>query len=225
MDRTDQAIVADVRFLGASRLTAGVIIPHLVGSDRVYTGEQTPYRRVVIDEQKPYVILERKPDGGFHLQSNVTFQDMISQTSVYHRDDAMHYIYYPMSDRERAILQDLLSVTDYPAEAEEKFTRLLPLIVGSTDIHSDLIQEDQMEESTEPQSTIIVRLTPDPSADALRCLHPRPSLARRQDCPPACSGRPCHHRPKRDLATRTHRARHGERSTQPQPPAQLLPGA
>ena len=187
MDRTDQAIVADVRFLGASRLTAGVIIPHLVGSDRVYTGEQTPYRRVVIDEQKPYVILERKPEGGFHLQSNVTFQDMISQTSVYHRDDSMHYIYYPMSDRERSVLQDLLSVTDYPAEAEEKLTRLLPLIVNTTDIHSDLIQEEQMEESTEPQSTIIIRLTPDPSAQTLfdAYILVRPLLGGKIALPPA----------------------------------------
>jgi hypothetical protein len=30
-----------------------------------------PYRRVAIEEQKPYVIVERTADGGFHLQSNV----------------------------------------------------------------------------------------------------------------------------------------------------------
>lgn len=166
MDRTDQAIVADVRFLGASRLTLGIILPHLVGSDRVYTGEQTPFRRVTIDEQKPYIILERTSDGGFHLQSNVTFQDMISQTSVYHREDAMHYIYFPMSERERAVLQDLLSVTDYPAAAEEKLRQLLPLISNVTDIHSCLLAEDE-EVCTQPQTNIILRLTPDPTAQTM----------------------------------------------------------
>ena len=167
MDRTDQAIVADIRFLGASRLTVGIILPHLVGSDRVYTGEQTPFRRVTIEEQTPYVILERKPDGGFHVQSNVTFQDLLSQNNVYHRDTAMHYIYYPMSDRERTVLRELLSVTDFPQAAEEKLTRLLPLIAQTTDIHSDLLPEEKELETLEAQTQIILRLTPDPTAQTL----------------------------------------------------------
>ena len=187
MDRTDQAILADIRFLGLSRLTLGIILPHLVGSDRVYTGEQTPYRRVVIDEQKPYVIIERTAEGGFHLQSNVSFQDMISQTSIYHREDAMHYIYFPMSERERAILTDLLSVTDYPAEAEEKLTQLLPLIASSTDIHSSLLAEEEEEVCTEPQTTIIIRLTPDPTAQTMFDAYVlvRPLLGGKMAMPPA----------------------------------------
>ena len=166
MDRTDQAVVADVRFLGANRLTVGIILPHLVGSDRVYTGEQTPYRRVNIEQQKPYIIVERKADG-FHLQSNVLFQDLLSQTNVYRREDSMHYIYFPMSTHERAILQELLSVTDYPAAAEEKFTKLFPLIASTTEIHSDLIPKEQDLQTLEPQTAILIRLTPDPTAQTL----------------------------------------------------------
>ncbi len=167
MDRTDQAIVADIRFLGVSRLTVGIILPHLVGSDRVYTGEQTPYRRVTIDEQKPYVIIEHNAEGGFQLQSNVVFQDLISQTSVYHREDEMHYIYFPMAEHERAVLQDLLSVTDYPAAAEEKLRQLLPLLQSVVDIHSSLLPEEQEATATDVQTTMILRLTPDPSAQTM----------------------------------------------------------
>jgi len=167
MDRTDQAVVADIRFLGLNRLTVGVILPHLVGSDRVYTGEQMPYRRVTIEEQKPYVIVERKPEGGFHLQSNVDFRDMISQTSVYHRVDSMQYISFPMSDHERSVLMELLSVTEFPAAAEEKLTQLLPMLGGVTDIHSDLIPKEQEMLTLEPQTTIIVRLTPDPTMQTM----------------------------------------------------------
>ena len=167
MDRTDQAVVADIRYLGMNRLTVGVILPHLVGSDRVYTGEQTPYRRVSIEQQKPYVIVERKEDGGFHLQSNIEFQDMLSQTCVYHRVDSMQYIYFPMSDHERAVLSELLSVGDLPAEAEEKLTQLLPMLTSTTDIHSDLIPKEQELQTLEPQSTIIIRLTPDPTMQTM----------------------------------------------------------
>lgn len=166
MDRTDQAVVADVRFLGATRLTVGIILPHLVGSDRVYTGEKMPYRRVTIEEQKPYIILEPS-DNGFHLQSNVSFKDLLSQSNVYRRDDAMHYTYFPMSDHERAVLQQLLSVTDFPKAAEEKLRKLLPLIANTTDIHSSLMPQEEEVETCETQSNLIIRLTPDPTTQTM----------------------------------------------------------
>lgn len=166
MDRTDQAIVADVRFMQLSRLTVGVILPHLVGSDRVYTGEQTPFRRVIIEQQTPYVIIERGEEG-FTLQSNVQFQDLLSQTSVYHRNDSMHYVYFPMTERQRSTLQELLSVSSLPIEAEEKLTKLLPLLARHTEVHSDLLPEEQTMTTDEVQSSILIRLTPDPTAQTL----------------------------------------------------------
>ncbi|MBO4801155.1 MAG: DEAD/DEAH box helicase [Bacteroidaceae bacterium] len=166
MDRTDQAVVADVRFHQANRLTVGIILPHLVGSDRVFTGEQQPFRRVNIEQQKPYVIIERN-EAGFSVQSNVFFQDLLSQTNVYRREDSMHYIIFPMSDHERTILQELLSVNSLPPEAEEKLLRLLPMLAKTTEIHSDLIPKDTELQSLEPQSSILLRLTPDPSTQTM----------------------------------------------------------
>ena len=166
MDRADQAVVADVRFLGVNRLTTGIVLPHMVGTDRVYTGEQSPYRRVTIEEQKPYVILERT-EQGFHIQSNVTFQDLLSQSYVYHRDTAMHYIYFPMSDHERSILQQLLSVTEMPAVAEEKLKQLLPLIANTVDIHSDLIPKEKELDTLEAQTRILIRITPDSTTQTM----------------------------------------------------------
>lgn len=186
MDRADQAVVADVRFLGASRLTIGIILPHMAGSDRVFTGEKMPYRRVTIEEQKPYIILE-PTDDGFHLQSNVTFKDLLSQSNVYRRDDAMHYTYFPMSDHERVVLQQLLSVTDFPKTAEEKLRKLLPLIAGTTDIHSSLLPQEEEYESSESQSNIIIRLTPDPTTQTMydAYLLVRPLIGGKMVLPPA----------------------------------------
>ena len=166
MDRADQAVVADLRYMQATRITVGAILPHMVGSDRVYTGEQTPFRRVTIEAQRPYVIVERTPEG-FHLQSNVQFQDMLSQTNVYHREDSMHYIFFPMSDRERSVLQELLSVTDFPAEAEEQLRKLLPMIRNVTDIHSDLLEAERELDTITGQKAILIRLTPDPTAQTM----------------------------------------------------------
>lgn len=162
MDRTDQAVVADVRFLGLNRLTVGVVLPHLAGTDRVYTGEQNPFRRVSIEIQKPYVIIERMEKGGFQIQSNIEFKELLSQTSVYHRVDSMQYITFPMNDHERAVLTELLSVNELPDSAEEKLKQLLPMLSGVTDIHSDLIPKEQELQNLEPQNTTIIRLTPDP---------------------------------------------------------------
>ena len=166
MDRADQAVVADLRYMQATRVTVGAILPHLVGSDRVFTGEQTPFRRVNIESQRPYVILERTPEG-FHLQSNVQFQDLLSQTNVYHREDSMHYIFFPMSDHERSVLQELLSVTDFPAEAESQLLKLLPMIRHVTDIHSDLLDDERELETITGQTAILVRLTPDPTTQTM----------------------------------------------------------
>ena len=178
MDRTDQAVVADVRYLQAQRLTAGIIMPHLVGSDRVYSGEHTPPRRVTIEEQKPYVIIERTPTE-FRVQSNVLFRDLISQTNVYHRDDELHYVFFRMSERERAVLQELLSVSTLPLQAEKKLSKLLPLIADVVDLHSDLIDKTPTElPPSESQSTIIMRITPDPTAqtyfDVMLLVRPLP---------------------------------------------------
>ncbi len=177
MDRTDQAVVADVRYLQAQRLTVGIVLPHLVGSDRVLTGEHSPYRRVSIDQQSPYVLIERADDG-FRVQSNVVFQDLISQSYVYHRTDEQHYTYFPMSDHARSILQELLSVEMLPLQAEDQLRQLLPLIMDVVDIHSDLVDAPHPVDASQTQSSIIIRFTPDATAqtyfDAFLLTRPLP---------------------------------------------------
>lgn len=211
MDRTDQAVVADLRFHQANRLTVGLILPHLVGADRVFTGEQTPYRRVTIEQQKPYVIVERT-DSGFQLQSNVLFQDLLSQMNVYHRDDAMHYTYFPMSAREREVLQQLLSVSSFPLEAEAKLRQLLPLLASVTEIHSDLIPAEQEMETLEAQTTIVIRLTPDPSAQTMfdTDLLVRPLLGGRISLKPAQGDRVIIDQNERSTRVRVERDFEGE---------------
>ena len=191
MDRVDQAVVGDVRFAQVNQLTVGIIMPHLVGSDRVYTGEQTPYRRVTIDRQEPYVIMETT-DNGFRLQSNVRYQDLLSQHNVYHRDDALHYTYYPMTDHQHAIMRELLSVTEYPAAARDKLKRLLALINTTIEIHSDLIEEDKVNggRSTaggEASAILLLRITPDPSSQTMFDVYvlARPLPGGKMTLPPA----------------------------------------
>ena len=65
------------------------------------------------------------------------------------------------------MLQQLLSVTDFPKTAEEKLRKLLPLIAGTTDIHSSLLPQEEEYESSESQSNIIIRLTPDPTTQTM----------------------------------------------------------
>ncbi len=166
MDRTDQAIIADIRYMQTDRLTVGIILPHLIGSDRVYTGEHTPYRRVTIDQQKPYVMVQRT-NLGFTLHSNVVFQDLLSQACVYHRHDSLHYTVFNMSEHERRVLQELLSVSTFPLSAEEKLRTLVPLISNVTELHSDLLPDEPQLENAETQSSIILRITPDPTAQTL----------------------------------------------------------
>ncbi len=166
MDRDDQGVLADLRFTQSNRLTVGIVLPHMVGSDRVFTNEFTPNRRVTIEMQQPYIMVERTEEG-FHLQSNVQFQELLSPTSVYHRDDAMHYIYFPMKNHERSVLRELLSVTDFPADAEPKLRKLLPMLRNVIEIHSDLIPDERELPIIPGQTSLLIRLTPDPVSQTL----------------------------------------------------------
>lgn len=166
MDRIDQSVVADVRYMQTDRLTVGMVLPHMIGSERIYTAEYSPVRRVTVEQQKPYIILERCDDG-FRLQSNVLYQDMLSQTCVYHRHDALHYTVFPMGEHERDVLQELLSVTTFPLEAEEKLQQLIPILASVTEVHSDLLTTEQDITSEQACTSITIRLTPDPTAQTM----------------------------------------------------------
>ena len=114
------------------------VLPYLIGSDRVYTGWRAPYMSVTIDEEKPYLMIERTKTA-FTLKSNIGRADL-NESVVYRKDSETHYTVITMTDRQRSYYQKLLAIGGFPLEAEEQLREFLPKVSDVVEVHSDLVE-------------------------------------------------------------------------------------
>jgi hypothetical protein len=119
-------------------LDLGKILPYLIGSNRVYTGRYAPFTPVTIDEEKPYLMIERTKTA-FSVKSNIGRAD-ISEPVVYRKDSDTHYTVITMTDRQRSYYQKLLAIGGFPLEAEEQLREFLPKVSDVVEVHSDLVE-------------------------------------------------------------------------------------
>lgn len=114
------------------------VLPYLIGSDRVYTGWRAPYMPVTIDEEKPYLMIERTKTA-FTVKSNIGRADL-RESVVYRKDSETHYTVITMTDRQRSYYQKLLAIGGFPLEAEEQLREFLPKVSDVVEVHSDLVE-------------------------------------------------------------------------------------
>ena len=114
------------------------VLPYLIGSDRVYTGWRAPFMPVTIDEEKPYLMIERTKTA-FSVKSNIGRADL-SEPVVYRKDSDTHYTVITMTDRQRSYYQKLLAIGGFPLEAEEQLREFLPKVSDVVEVHSDLVE-------------------------------------------------------------------------------------
>lgn len=137
MDDTDRQIANTVD-LWDYELDLGKIISYLIGSDRVYTGWRAPFTPVTIDEEKPYLIIERTKTA-FTVKSNIGRADLNS-SAVYRKDSDTHYTVITMTERQRSYYKKLLAIGGFPLEAEEQLREFLPKVSDVVEVHSDLVE-------------------------------------------------------------------------------------
>ena len=113
-------------------------LPYLIGSDRVYTGRYAPFTPVTIDEEKPYLMIERTKTA-FSVKSNIGRADL-SEPVVYRKDSDTHYTVITMTDRQRSYYQKLLAIGGFPLEAEEQLREFLPKVSDVVEVHSELVE-------------------------------------------------------------------------------------
>ncbi len=137
MDDTDRQI-ANTAGRWDYDLDLEKILPYLIGSDRVYTGSSAPFTPVTIDEEKPYLMIERTKTA-FSVKSNIGRADL-SVPVVYRKDSDTHYTVITMTDRQRSYYQKLLAIGGFPLEAEEQLREFLPKVSDVVEVHSDLVE-------------------------------------------------------------------------------------
>ena len=137
MDDTDRQI-ANTADRWDYDLDLDRVLPYLIGSDRVYTGWRAPYMPVTIDEEKPYLMIERTKTA-FTLKSNIGSVDL-SMPVVWRKDSETHYTVITMTERQRSYYQKLLAMGSFPLEAEEQLRQFLPKVSDVVEVHSDLVE-------------------------------------------------------------------------------------
>lgn len=152
-------------------LDLGKVLPFLIGSDRVYTGWRAPFTPVTIDEEKPYLMIERTKTA-FSMKSNIGRADL-SEPVVYRKDSDTHYTVITMTDRQRSYYQKLLAIGGFPLEAEEQLREFLPKVSDVVEVHSDLVEGGTTLEHRDGTSQLCLQAIPQDGAPghyAVWCL-------------------------------------------------------
>ena len=157
MDDIDRKIANTARRYDYS-LDLEKVLPLLVGSDRVYTGWHAPYLSVTIDEEKPYLIIERTKTA-FKVKSNIGNAD-IGKATVYRKDSETHYTVITMTDRQRTYYQKLLRIGGFPLDAEEQLRDFLPKVSDVIEVHSDLVEGGTTLEHREGSPVLCLQAMP-----------------------------------------------------------------
>ena len=138
MDDADRKIAASIRGWYYHDIDVANILPHLIGSDRVYTGFYAPLDSVSIVEEKPYLIIERAKNG-FAVKSNMDKADL-DKSVVYHKDGNFQYTVITITLQQKLYYKKLLQIGTFPLEAEPLLRQFLPKVSNVIEVHSDLVE-------------------------------------------------------------------------------------
>jgi len=172
MDEADRKIANSIRSHYSYDMDITCVLPHLIGSDRVYAGLHAPYTPVTIDEEKPYLVIERKKTS-FSVKSNLG-SAKLDESVVYRKDSDTHYTVITMTDRQRSYYQKLLHIGSFPLEAEEQLREFLPKVSHVVEVHSDLVEGGSTLQQCNGSPLLCLQVLPVEHAD-----QPSPSTVHR----------------------------------------------
>jgi hypothetical protein len=176
MNEQDRNIAADSRRNGYGMFTPEIVLPNLVGSDRVYTGKSAPYEPVTVTEEKPYVIIE-KERGKISVRANFEptgkMKRYNSATHIVTQRSNNEYVVVELSGRRRKFYEELIRQREFPIEAEEELKRFFPKVTDVVEIHSSTFAEGNSLETVDGDSRLCLQATPTKEGFRLRaCVRP-----------------------------------------------------
>lgn len=158
MNEADKRILMRMVNSGKWRLTLSDIIEEMVGDDRLYLGTNSPFERVKVDRDKPYLIVE-KENGQFVVKSNVTVKSLESNPIIV-ENSPTHYSVMTLPEQVRSWYARLLTVGSFPLSAESSLREFLPTIGGKVEVHSSLIEGGSTLPIVDGDSKVGFKLSP-----------------------------------------------------------------
>lgn len=160
MDDADRKIASKVRNWYSYDIDVKCILPHLIGSDRVYTGRYAPFQPVTIEEEKPYLIIERGKNA-FSVKSNIGNVKIDGET-IFRKDGDTHYTVIPLTEKQRIYYKKLLAIGSFPLEAEQQLREFLPKVSDVVEAHTDLVEGGSTLQHRNGQPQLCLQVLPTP---------------------------------------------------------------
>jgi len=158
MDEADRRIHARYRSSNNYNLTLQDVIEDMVPESRLYKGRWAPYTLIEVEEEKPYVVINRIQDT-FVVSSNVKEVDEHNEIIIKKTGrDKLSFI--KLTSEQRTIYNQLLNLGTFPLEAEESLKNLLPRLGVKVEIHSDLLEGGSTLRTMQGTSTACVQIKP-----------------------------------------------------------------
>ena len=134
------------------------VLPYLIGSDRVLTGYYAPFLPVTVEEEKPFILIERNKKG-FCITSNLPELD--ERNEYVKRMNDTHYVVIRIEKSEKMFFQQMLELKQLPLEAECKLKEVLPVISSKIQIESPLIEDTDQLETIKSSNLIVLQVKPE----------------------------------------------------------------
>lgn len=135
-----------------------VVLPYMTENSRLFVGRYSPYTKVEVTEEMPYITLHHD-DSGFVITSNVPADKVDTGIIVTHRGSAsINFIH--LTESQRPFYKRLLALGHFPNEAEEQLRTFLKGIGGRIEVNSDLIEGGSTLPLTDGNSQLILQMRP-----------------------------------------------------------------
>ncbi len=191
MDETDRTIAQNLTGYYSYDIDLKVVLPRLIGSDKVYTGYYAPLVPVTIAEEKPYLIIQKGPNG-FQVKSNLA-NATLNNRVTYRKDSDTHYTVINMSDRQYFYYSKLLNFGVFPLSAEPMLREFLPKVSDIIEVHSDLVEGGSTLDSRDGSPKLCLQIMPKSGYRNMfsAYCHAKPLTDGNTLMPPAAGLNPC----------------------------------
>ena len=167
MNATDIKIAAVLRKLDERRFMSvpevPLILPLLLGSDRIFTGEyyQKPYSQAMVEVESPWLAFQAVGTS-IQISSNVPVPKepgaSVPESVVTIDEDGVYHV-IAMSPEQRVVIDGMLKTGSIPSSALATLRQTLEKLDGLVELHTDLADLGRMEEK-EGSAVLAVRVRP-----------------------------------------------------------------
>lgn len=159
-DKKVRSILSGCTYFSGFRLD--VVLPLLIGCDRVFVDLGNRLAPVTVDEEKPYILLDKTADGKFKFISNLSPGDMKYNTLMVKilEKSRTHYTVIRYTARQQTVFNSLLSIGEMPAKAEPVLRNFMENISKSVGVHSSGVDGVDTLKSVDGDPEILIRVYP-----------------------------------------------------------------